>query len=197
MIAIPGSLAVKHITGAKGAFAVGDLSTSIGTFKVKDAMLDQYDEGNYSGTFVISSIYPSSYVYYGRVMTEVRAKLDSIELDEEGVPGAGESSRADPALPVPAEPDPLDEQCTASAESTPSVNAQSAPGDAPAVGGENADADPDVVLFGRQLAVQIRQREPGIKLDPTIERGVFRAQRDRLKQLGYKFDPTGQTWFVA
>ena len=33
-----------------------------------------------------------------------------------------------------------------------------------------------------------------LKLDPTVDRNVFRKQRDRLKALGYTFEPIGQQW---
>ena len=33
-----------------------------------------------------------------------------------------------------------------------------------------------------------------IKLDATVDRNLFRQQRDRLKELGYSFKPVGQLW---
>lgn len=33
-----------------------------------------------------------------------------------------------------------------------------------------------------------------IKLDASMDRNLFRAQRDRLKELGYSFKPIGQLW---
>ncbi len=33
-----------------------------------------------------------------------------------------------------------------------------------------------------------------LKLDPTVDRNVFRKQRDRLKALGYKFQAINQQW---
>ena len=33
-----------------------------------------------------------------------------------------------------------------------------------------------------------------LKLDPTVDRNVFRKQRDRLKAIGYRFEPMGQQW---
>ena len=42
MLQVNGTLIVKKIHGAKGAFSVGDLVTEVGTFKIKDALLDQY-----------------------------------------------------------------------------------------------------------------------------------------------------------
>lgn len=42
MITVTGVLTVKQITGANGKFCTGDLNTSIGEFKVKEAILDQF-----------------------------------------------------------------------------------------------------------------------------------------------------------
>ena len=70
MLQVNGTLTVKKIHGAKGAFSVGDLVTEVGTFKIKDALLDQFEEGRYQGTFAISSIYLSSYIWRGKSMTD-------------------------------------------------------------------------------------------------------------------------------
>ena len=70
-----GVLTIKSITRSKGSFSVGALATGIGTFKVKDALIDQYEPGRYTGNFVISEIYPTSYTWRGKVWVEVRARL--------------------------------------------------------------------------------------------------------------------------
>jgi hypothetical protein len=61
------------------------------------------------------------------------------------------------------------------------------------------DVDPAlealVKLFGAELGAKVWKRE-GIKLDPTVDRGLFREQRDRLKELGYRFDAKAQAWAV-
>ena len=59
MIRIDGAhLRVKRIRQSRnGAFCVADLSTDIGEFKVKDPLLDQFDEGEYQATVWISEIY--------------------------------------------------------------------------------------------------------------------------------------------
>lgn len=49
--------------------------------------------------------------------------------------------------------------------------------------------DQDIELFGHQWPLG-----NSVKLDPTVDRGMFRAQTLRLKQLGYKFDGPSQTW---
>lgn len=49
--------------------------------------------------------------------------------------------------------------------------------------------DQDIELFGHQWPLG-----NSVKLDPTVDRGTFRAQTLRLKQLGYVFDAASQTW---
>lgn len=46
MINLPGQLTIRTINGRNGDFNVGRLSTSIGEFVIKDALLDQYNEGS-------------------------------------------------------------------------------------------------------------------------------------------------------
>lgn len=97
-ISLPGKLRIKRINGSNGPFCVGDLETEIGDFRVKDAVLDQFDEGVYTGQFWIQQIFPWSYSSCGRMVIEVRAKLADLQID--GQQRAGSESRE------PQEPDP-------------------------------------------------------------------------------------------
>lgn len=189
-IKLEGTLVVRHINGSRGGFSVGDLLTHIGSFKVKDALLDQYEEGKYQGAFLVSQIFPSSYVWQGKVITEVRANISEIfleEAEEKAVP-AGQS-----------EPDPVSEEPVAHPVEQPSSdNAAEQPSVATAGDAEHAAptadlGNPDAVLFGIELHTLVVAGQP-VKLDPTIDRGQFRNQRDRLKELGYGFQSATQTW---
>ncbi len=82
MINIPGQLAIRTINGRNGEFKVGKLSTSIGEFVIKDVLLDQHIGGKYRGDFAITEIRPSYYTTGGRLVVEIRAKLDSMTLDD-------------------------------------------------------------------------------------------------------------------
>jgi hypothetical protein len=68
MIRIDGAqLRVKRIRQSRnGAFCVADLSTAFGEFKVKDPLLDQFEEGEYQATVWISEIYLSQYIAFGK-----------------------------------------------------------------------------------------------------------------------------------
>lgn len=183
MIDISGTLVVRLIKGRKGVFAVGDLHTDIGNFKVKDPLLDQFDEGQYRGTFQVVRIFPDSYIYYGRVVTEIRAQLAGYVLSEEDIRSLPDQ---------PSIPDPVDQSLSPDTPLPSSPVPTAAPQPAPVATTPDA-ADADQALFGEELYPAVVEGL-AIKLDPTVDRNVFRAQRDRLKTLGFRFEAASQTW---
>jgi len=186
MIRISGILNVKSIKGSRGAFSVGELTSSVGSFKVKDQILDQFSEGSYEGEFLVAHIYPASYVHYGRVITEIRAKLAEIILPE------GEEKPL-PEQTVPQEPDPVEEPQAVAAAAPAEAPADAAVDTQAAAGPLSEEEAKDLALFGAELYDAVTKRD-AIKLDPTVDRIKFRAQRDRLKGLGYRFDAARQAW---
>ena len=192
MLQVNGTLTVKKIHGAKGAFSVGDLVTEVGTFKIKDALLDQFEEGRYQGAFAISSIYLSSYIWRGKSMTDIRANLVDVQLDEVG-------EVAPDVAPPQEEPDPIEEDA-ARTQAIPAIESSAETTVVVLTPAGQVDVDPAlealVKLFGAELGAKVWKRE-GIKLDPTVDRGLFREQRDHLKELGYRFDAKAQAWAVA
>ncbi len=94
-----GSLAIREIHGRNGPFKVGTLHTPIGEFAIKDPILDQYDEGKYQGEFQIESIYQGHYIAGGRSVTEIRAKLADMSIND---------IDAEAPAPIEVEPDPID-----------------------------------------------------------------------------------------
>lgn len=186
MIRISGILNVKSIKGSRGAFSVGELTSSVGSFKVKDQILDQFSEGSYEGEFLVAHIYPASYVHYGRVITEIRAKLAEIILPE------GEEKPL-PEQTVPQEPDPVEEPQAVAAAAPAEAPADAAVDTQAAAGSLTEEEAKDLALFGAELYGAVTKRD-AIKLDPTVDRIKFRAQRDRLKGLGYRFDAARQAW---
>ena len=180
-IVVSGSLTIREIFGRNGPFKVGQLITQLGDFSVKDALLDQYDPGTYEGNFGIGRIYPSYYVAGGRIIVEVRASVENMVL-----------SGIDDQLPEETtftEPDPADTEVvsvdaeSAKADASSSKDHESKPSES------SADSDPDSKLFGSLLPLG-----DSVKLDPVVERKLLRAQCDRLKELGYKFQPANQVW---
>ncbi len=189
-ISLPGKLRVKRINGANGPFCVGDLETEIGEFRVKDAVLDQFDDGLYEGLFWIQQIYPWSYLSYGRMVVEIRAKLADLQIE-----GHARNNVDSRDL---VEPDPAKEETPPVAPEfvdPPKVKPAAAekrqrPSSKPQV--PASDDAGDQALFG-ELFDAVAGRE-AVKLDPTIDRMQFRLQRDRLKSLGYTFNAGLQSW---
>lgn len=189
MIKLSGTLLIRQINGRNGAFSVGRLVTPIGEFAVKDTLLDQYDEGRYEGEFGVSRIYPSHYLAGGRMVIEVRATLETVALA-----AIGELPMTQQG--VLQEPDPLDQERLARTEVSPpeETRAQAAaaseprePAPAPAADGD--EGQPDADLFGVLWPLG-----ETVKLDTTVDRSLFRRQKERLKALGYRFQPVGQIW---
>ena len=99
-VRVRGTINIQRKSGRRGDFNIGDLSTEIGTFEVKDALIEQFEPGTYSGEFIIQWIEPDSFSWRGRVFVKNRATLVEILVDE-----------ADEGAPPPAtppEPDPID-----------------------------------------------------------------------------------------
>lgn len=185
-VILEGVLTIKSVQGTRGAFSVGDLATEVGNFRIKDALLDEYEPGQYRGKFVVSQIFPTSYTWRGKVSVEVRARLQEILLDTAVAPTS-------PAPAIEHEPDPLDEerplpipaQPVPADPSKPSLDATK-----PEVVGTGPQPD---TLFGADVQAMI-DAGGAVKLDPTVARDVFRQQRDALKQQGFRFDPKAQHW---
>jgi hypothetical protein len=190
MIQLPGQLAIRTISGRNGDFNVGRLSTSIGEFVVKDAMLDQYKEGKYQGDFAIYEISPSSYTHAGRLVIEIRAKLDSMTLDNVDDLTSEEVEQIESKVQ-----DPLDEerQQPAKLKAQPPITDDETPfGMEEEKAAEATTESPDEALFGILWPLG-----RSVRLDVTVDRQVLRLQTKRLEQLGYELDFKTQCWNIA
>ncbi|AZC91305.1 DUF3275 family protein [Pseudomonas chlororaphis] len=201
MINLPGQLTIRTINGRNGDFNVGRLSTSIGEFVIKDALLDQYNEGKYRGDFVITEIRPSYYTTGGRLVVEIRAKLDSMTLDDVANLSAEEADRLSST-----ELDPIDEE--PSSTSTPDTarkphrhksSPSTQPDDDAPFGMETSPTpapitpqDADKQLFGTIWPIG-----PSVRLDTTVDRQRLRQQCARLGELGYELDFKLQLWTLS
>lgn len=198
MINLPGHLAIRTISGRNGDFNVGRLSTSIGEFVIKDALLDQYNEGKYRGDFVITEIRPSYYTNGGRLVVEIRAKLDSMMLDDVANLSAEEADRLSNT-----ETDPIDEEPTGSSTtntsrrpSPPRSSPPSRPDDEAPFGMEKSKPPADVTAHAadEELFGTIWPIGSSVRLDTTVDRQRLRQQCVRLGELGYELDFKQQTW---
>jgi hypothetical protein len=189
MIQLPGQLAIRTISGRNGDFNVGRLSTSIGEFVIKDAMLDQYKEGKYQGDFVITEISPSYYTHAGRLVVEIRARLDTMNLDDKDDLTNEEVEQIESKVQ-----DPLDEerQQPAKLKAQPTVTDDETPFGMEEKATEAATENPDEALFGILWPLG-----DSVRLDVTVDRQVLRSQTKRLEQLGYELDFKTQCWNKA
>ncbi|QIQ70801.1 MULTISPECIES: DUF3275 family protein [Pseudomonas syringae group] len=196
MINLPGYLAIRTISGRNGAFNVGRLSTSIGEFVIKDALLDQYHEGKYRGDFAITEIRPSYYTNGGRLVVEIRARLDSMSLDDVANLSADEAERLSNH-----ETDPIDEEVSGGSppakarravptmSKIPTDDSDAPFGMAKAVPKSDTSLTPDIELFGTIWPIG-----NSVRLDTTVDRQRLRQQCVRLGELGYELDFKLQTW---
>lgn len=206
MIKIPGHLAIRTIQGRNGAFNVGRLSTSIGEFVIKDAVLEQHVEGKYRGEFVITEIRASSYSTGGRLVIEIRARLDSMVLEDLDTLTAYDNAQIDAQSP-----DPLDEEQPVAApppKARPQSSRPARPASAPvAPADDNAPfgmpasptstqltPEPDVDEADQELFGTVWPLGDTVRLDSTVDRQRLRQQCQRLGQLGYAMDFKSQAW---
>lgn len=188
-----GTLVVEEITGRRGPFCVGMLQTSIGDFKVTDKELDQFAPGRYAGEFLIEELRTKTVPWRQGTFTYIQALIaeGGFLIDEED-----QAQGAD--KPVQSEPDPLDVEETATqpvptATSAPSKLSRK-PAEQPKP--QTAAAGDDSSIFGIELYPLFAQRQSPIALDATVDRQLFRQQRERLKEVGYRFISTEQHWVL-
>lgn len=223
-IQIPGTLVIKTLTGRYGDFNTAKLSTSIGEFSIKDAILDQYTAGRYEGSFLIKQIKPSYYsTAGGTLIVEIRAYLDSMVLDgfdgsvttdepmvqdpveEEApkLPDLTPPSEYEAPAPAPVEPPAeipsLEDKITFITVGDTPTKAQSKPKALPA----------EDMPFGMTKEELEQQASPDpdkalfgllwplgqeVRLDATVDRLTQRSQVARLRELGYEMDIKTQLW---
>lgn len=179
MMNLRGNIDIRTINGRNGPFNVGTLTTSLGEFRIKDACIDEFDVGRYAGEFTLERIYPASYFAGPRLIVEIRAKLAEMVLDDVDELPTENDQEPDPAD----EPDPTPEPASP-------VAAEPDHGSQP-LSDEPSD-ERLKSLFGELYPLQAQ-----VKLDPTVDRQRFRAQRNALKDLGYRFDFENQVWKEA
>jgi hypothetical protein len=200
MITLPGQLAIKTIHGRNGDFNVGRLTTSIGEFVIKNAELDQYEEGKYDGDFAIAEIRPSTYNTSGRMVIEIRAHLGGMTLSNIDRLSKDEAQRLSPQ-----EVDPIDEEVQAPSTARPQARSKARSTRDPLVdttpfGSEPVTASSPEASAEEDDAALFNMLWPLgeiVKLDATVDRRVLRQQRDRLDALGYRFEPLSQDWHLA
>lgn len=177
-ISIPGTLRVIQRTGRFGNFCVGMLDTEIGNFRIKNSVLDEFDEGSYEGVFLITKIQLAVNYTDGSCHQDLAAQLDWEALrimnqkeqveESETLEAAAMIEKVTETLPEPVEP---------------------------AVPHSNDDND-NLISDAEALQALLDANANEIKLDNTLEdRVFFRSLVDTIKATGnYKFSANGQKW---
>lgn len=195
-----GTLVVEEITGRRGPFCVGMLHTSIGEFKVTDKELDQFVPGRYQGEFLIEELRTKTVPWRKGTFTYIQAQIAEggflIDAEEQGDAQGG----------VPqAEPDPLDAD-DPTGSPVEATGTQEQPQDTADASAETrtrprtieraVDTPNDEAIFGIELYPLFAKQTSPIALDATVDRVLFRQQRERLKAVGYRFVSTHQHWVL-
>ena len=185
MVQVPGTLTIKTVSGRYGDFNVAMLDTDIGQFSVRDAVLDEYSEGTYQGTFGLQRIYPGSYQTSNRFVIETRAELNGIWL----------SDYKEEALPrdEPMEEDPLAKERKAQQQLTEQRDVASQ-----ALASSQESQEDLVSLFGPLWPLPSHIGDI-VKLTPEVGREVMGKQLAYLKrrindERVWKFEPKAQHW---
>ncbi len=199
-------LRVKRIRQSRnGPFSVADLITEFGEFKVKDPILEQFEEGEYEATVWISEIYLGTYVLYGKAVTEIRARLHDVQVhSEDHRPAEEELLEPDPIdedEPIRLPKQPEQAQAAEQPEQPASVDrrwdefkkprkSRSEAKAAGATAPEQADS-----LFDEEAQAALERRE-AIALDRSVDRALLRQQIQALKDRGYRFDALSKLWVI-
>jgi len=186
------TLVVEEINGRRGPFCVGMLKTSIGDFKVTDKELDQFAPGSYAGEFLIEELRTKTVPWRQGTFTYIQA------LIAEGGFLIDEETQSTPVESIPqSEPDPIDaEDAPPTPTALPTAPRRSASNTAAAAAAPAPAAD-DEAVFGIELYPLFASRQSPIALDATVDRQIFRQQRERLKATGYRFVSTDQHWVLG
>ncbi len=200
MIILEGTITNKVIKGVNGEFSVGSFNSDLGKFKIKDQLLDQFEEGEYQVRVSIRHLDIKSYhsTRNGIIITEIVADIDTISvIDAEIKSVTAESIEPDASIP--------DISIDKKVQATQSVKATD---DKPA----KSEAKGTIVLSNKKTKTTANVNEPlassseselfghlwpltdAVKLDTTLPRSMIIQQKDYLYKSGYSFDLTTQTW---
>lgn len=179
-LSVAGSLTVIERSGKHGVFSVGELATEVGTFKIKNRVLEEFTEGSYSGVFLITRIFNQSNASQsGQVWVSLCADLDWAALK---IMAQSDEAEVSEMLNISSMMDQVDD--SEQPNTTEAIPEQKLVDD----------------LIGdlETLQQQIDAGCHSMKLDATLEdRDLFRLLRDTLKKQGYRFDPASQSWYIS
>ena len=175
-INIAGSLQVIVRSGRNGDFTVGELSTEIGKFRIKNPVLDEFEAGSYEGVFLITRIFNITNVTTtGQVWVSLCADLDwealKIMNQSETVESETLETVAMIEEVVETQPEPENSE-------------------------QETTHDDDLISDLDALQALLDANADEIKLDSTLtDRDLFRQLREAIKATEkYRFMANGQKW---
>ena len=193
MIILEGNITNKVITGRNGDFSVGNLNTEIGQFKIRNQLLDQFDEGEYRVRVSIQHLDLNSYMLKrnGITITEIEAHIDHIEVIDADIKMVEtESVEPDASIePETTDKPPTDEKPEDNTNSGKTDTVKRNPEDKQASASAESDQTDLKKLFGLLWPLG-----DVVQLDSTTPRNQFIRQKDYLKANGYKFHSPNQSW---
>jgi hypothetical protein len=194
MILLDGTVTNKIINGVNGDFSVGTFQTEIGKFKIRSALLDQFEEGEYSVRAAVNKFDLNSYQSKrnGIIITEIEAHVDTLELIDGDIK---------PVDQVSIEPDASLEK-ESSATKTVTADAEPKLPVKPVTGKivlsnkkAKSNAEPPIAnkaelekLFGHLWPL-----DNAVKLDTTLPRPIIIKQKSYLSGC-YDFNAKTQIW---
>ena len=181
-IQVEGNLQIIRRSGKNGDFTVGELSTHIGKFRIKNSVLDEFEQGSYEGFFLITRVFNvTNTTPTGQVWVSLCA-----DLDWEALRIYNQSEKV--------ESETLETSATI-AEITEEAPDET-PTDEPAtpIHSDDDNLISDATVLQQMLDDGVAE----IKLDNTLEdRALFRSLLNAIKETGnYKFSPNGQKWIL-
>lgn len=194
-VIVSGVLKITARNGRNGVFNVGELKTDLATFKIKQAVLEQYEEGEYHGEFMIAQIFQSAFIYNGRSFTDLCANLVGLDI-----------LAANLAAPKPL--DPIDAQEDTAIYGSIAQEPINEPPVLPMVHRQDStvyhetdEATPHqaldeipVVSSMDALKALIAKQTTEIRLDTTLDRSLLTQMPPLLRQRGYCFNAQTQLW---
>jgi len=206
-IILEGNIVNKVIKGANGEFSVGSFTSELGKFKIKDQLLDQFEEGEYRVRVSILHLgiksYPST--RNGIIITEILADIDAIDvIDAEikevvtepiepdaSIPVDNVSTAADTSADKPEDDKPVEKPELVSAKAKGPSKGKIILSNKKSKPTKSVDNDG---LDLQQLFGHLYPLGDTVKLDTTLPRTVIIEQGKYLKSMGYVFDAKTQIW---
>lgn len=195
MIILEGNITNKVISGANGDFSVGNFQSTIGQFKIRSTLLDQFDEGEYQVRVTVKKIDLRSYMSKrnGIIITEMELDIHHLEMIKGDIKTVQQES-IEPDASI------ADESLLSDSTRpdknlllTQSKNKAPAQKDSKAEPTEKPESSADNTDDLRKLFGHLWPLGDEVKLDTTLPRPLFIKQKSYMARF-YNLDIKTQIW---